>query len=185
MKRRQITEQTVTCQADPDEPKTVYSIRPISFRELDQAGDAAGVLSAHGLRVAHKMSDHQDALENARQAAEKGQIIIVPPLNLPDDDAEAVQELTRWTRDRAAAIVMAGLVGADDERFDTPEAVSQYLCSLTPLYAVRDLISELASHILALSEGVKKKSEPSDSQSGSDMTAPAMASTANNVTPLH
>lgn len=184
MKRRQITEQTVTCQADPDEPKTIYSIRPISFRELDQAGDAAGVLSAHGLRVAHKMSDHQDAVDAALRAAQNGQSIIVPPLDLPDDDAEAVQELTRWTRDRAAAIVMAGLVGADDERFDGPEAVSQYLCSITPLYAVRDLISELASHILELSEGVKKKNEPSDLQSGSDMTAPATASTAPSVTHL-
>lgn len=184
MRRRQIAEQTVTCQADPDTPKTVFAIRPISFRELDQANDAAGVLSAQGLRVAHKMSDHQDAVDAALLAAQNGQQLPIPPLELADDESEAVQELTRWTRDRAAGIVMAGLVGADDERFDGPEAVSQYLCSITPLYAVRDLISELASHILELSEGVKKKNEQSDLQSGSDMTAPATASSAPSVTHL-
>lgn len=80
-------------------------------------------------------------------------------VTVSDAETDGLQDMTEWVRRKRTAIVLFGLVGADDARFESTDDVKAYLMALRPLYAVRGVIDELAAAILELSGGVEKKSE--------------------------
>lgn len=146
MKIEKTLEKTVTCKADPCEEKTQFIIVAPSFRDLEQANDAAGDIMPHELAIAKKQA------ENEAKQIELG----TEPAPLPDDEQLALFRLSRWVRDRNTAIVLRCLKGADNLRFNDEREVEQFLLSLRPADAVRDVVDELATAIFEFDKDSKK-----------------------------
>lgn len=143
---------TVTCESDPCEEKTQFKIKAPNFREIEEANDCAGGVTAYGLSVAKKQADFEEQIKNKK--IPKDSI-----LDLNDEEQKAIYRLSKWVRDRNTAIVLKCLVGADDLIFNDYKEVEQYLLNISPANCVRDVIDELATKIFDLSSSLKKKND--------------------------
>lgn len=154
---------THECKADPDEKKTVFRLRPLSFADLDAAGDKAGTISAKCMFVARMQAAHDEKNKQIEADNEKREkeglpaLPLLPPLQLSEEDNASLQEMGRWVRERNTALVMRGVIGADDIDFSSPLDAERYFKLLQPLAAVRDVIDELSQTLQNLSSPSKKK----------------------------
>lgn len=142
--------QELTLDADPGDPKTVWTIQRLTYRQTLDVEREAGRAPLRGLTL---FTRAHDAADSAAAVAA-----------LDDDDRAAYDAALNWLADYNFAVCVRGVVKIDGR--DVDEATCRRMLDrMRPTNVVRSVCSDLAAKIASAGDDDEKKA-PSGSAVG-------------------
>lgn len=145
--------------SDPGEPKTVWGIRPLTYRETQQVMAEAGrrPVAAMDLYLrTYQAPDHEETDEEmlARVKEQRAKAALYS-----DEDKQLMDEAAAYVTRHTFCTCSYGIQTIDGTRVSHPEVVN-ILDNMQPREQVGAVLAEIAAQIGELSKGSLKKKQP-------------------------
>lgn len=167
-----------TAPADPTEPKTRWSIRPITFFDVLDIEKEAGKPPVRGTKLYFSLVPPEEPIP-PKETPEQEEARLVRRamafrdayLALSDDERAEVDEAKAYLAKYNFLVCSRGIAAIDGEKLSRDQ-VAERLALMTPRSDIPAILAEISNAIGALAQGETEKKESSGSPVGSTSTRP-------------
>lgn len=161
-----------TAPSDPTKPKTVWSIRPITFFDTIDIERDAGAVPVRGTKIYFSLIPPDDTPTEEETAEQKEERLTRRAIAfrdaymaLSDDDKAAVDDAKAYLARYNYFVCVRGVVAIDGQKL-TRDEVAERLAMMAPRESVPAILAEVSTAIGALATGDAEKKESSAPHAG-------------------
>ena len=162
--------------ADPTDPKTRWSIRPISFFDVLDIEKEAGKPPVRGTKLYFSLVPPEEPVpKNETKEQEEARLVRRATafrdayLALSEEDKAEVDEAKAYLARYNFFVCCRGIIAIDGEKLSRDQ-VAERLALMTPRSDIPAILAEISNAIGALAQGEAEKKDSSGSPAGSTST---------------